>query len=89
MEMKDETRNMDIKFGFSVPYFCLAVKIPVAGIYIPEKDSGKATSRERTHKLEQNERTIRWDNLNAVRQRYSKQLLPSFLFTFNIVVSEK
>lgn len=76
MEMKDETRNMEIKFVSSVPYFCLAVKIPVADIYIPGKERGKATSRERTHKLEQNERIIGWDNLNAVRQMYSKQLLP-------------
>lgn len=30
MEMKDETRNMEIKFVSSVPYFCLAVKIPVS-----------------------------------------------------------
>lgn len=75
MEMKDETRNLEIKLGSSGPYFWLTVKIPVAGKHIPGKDRGKATSKERTHKLEWNKRTIILENLNAIKTKVLKTII--------------
>ena len=46
MEMKDETRNVDIKLRSSGPYFCLAARMSVVGTCIPRKNKGKQLLEE-------------------------------------------